>query len=354
MDLSTSQLPVSDLDYIVKRTEALWENLRNQSLLITGGTGFFGCWLLESFVWANRKLDLNASVVVLTRNPEHFAKKCPYLFSEPSILFYQGDVRDFKFPTRKFSYLIHAATEAASNLNKTNPKLMLETIIQGTTRTLEFARQTGVQNFLLVSSGAIYGKQPSTLSHLTEDYQFSDRDADDSAYAWGKRKAEDICAQYAERYDLTIKIARCFAFVGPYLPLDAHFALGNFIRDGLNQRPIVVHGDGSPYRSYLYAGDLAVFLWTILFSGQTMRPYNVGSEEALTIKELAQRVANNFASGREVHIKKVPTNQLPERYVPDITRAKKELGLIPGIDLEQSIRATINWYQQSEIKNDTN
>lgn len=356
MKLSETGLPVLDLDYILDQTKTLWKELCNKRIFITGGTGFFGCWLLESFVWANRILNLNASAVILTRNPAQFAKKCPHLFIEPSLTFHAGDVQDFKFPHGEFSYLIHAATETASSLNIENPQLLFDSIVQGTAHTLEFARQAGVNKFLLISSGAVYGKQPSTVSHITEDYLVPgmNGEGNESAYALGKRKAEEICAQYAERFNLTIKIARCFAFVGPYLPLDAHFAIGNFIRDGLKQSTIVVNGDGSPYRSYLYAADLTVFLWTILFCGQAMRPYNVGSDEALTIGEIAHRVAKSFQSDIEVHIKQPAARLFSERYVPDMKRTKEELGLTPAKNLDQAIHATINWYKYLEMRNDAN
>ncbi len=336
----------ADLDCIFENTRSLWTALRDQRIFITGGTGFFGCWLLESFVWANTKLNLHAKAVVLTRNVEQFAKKCPHLVSDPALVFQEGDVKNFQFPQGHFSHVIHAATEASVRLNKNNPDLMLDTIVQGTRHTLDFAKQCGAKQFLLTSSGAIYGKQPSHMSHLHEDYLYEPIPQQEikSAYVEGKREAEKMCAYYAKHYNLDVKIARCFAFVGPHLPLDTHFAIGNFIRDGLNGNSIVVNSDGSPFRSYLYAADLAIWLWTILFRGETMRPYNVGSDESITIKDLACKVAAQFAPNSEVQIARASANQLPERYVPNVSRARDELNLKVRVDLEQAILLTKQWY----------
>ena len=141
-------------------------------------------------------------------------------------------------------------------------------------------------------------------------------------------------------------VARCFAFVGPYLPLDAHFAVGNFIRDGLRGGPIRISGDGTPYRSYLYAADLAVWLWTILLRGQPMRPYNVGSAAALTIADLAQQVADVFAPPVSVTVARSPVaGAAAQRYVPAVARVETELGLRLTVPLAEGIRRTVEWHR---------
>ncbi len=263
--------------------------------------------------------------------------------------FVEGDVRDFKFPEGDFSHIIHAATDASMHLSETNPTLIWDTIVQGTKHTLEFAIHCKAKNFLLVSSGAVYGKQPSHAIYLTENYPCQPKIGDfRSAYAVGKCAAEHMSSLYAKQYGLDVKIARCFAFIGPYLPLNTHFAIGNFIRDGLNGGPIIVNGDGTPSRSYLYAADLMVWLWTILFRGKPARPYNVGSDKAYTIAELAHIVAENFSSRPAVKIMELPKlGAVLERYIPDVSRAREELGLVARTDLKQAIQATINWSSYS-------
>ena len=178
------------------------------------------------------------------------------------------------------------------------------------------------------------------MTHVSEDFGGAPSSMDPrSAYGEGKRVAELLCAIYAQRHGLEAKVARCFAFVGPYLPLDGYFAIGNFIRDALRGGPIAVSGDGTPYRSYLYAADLAVWLWTILFRGQSCRPYNVGADNGMSIAEVATAVA----AAREmsplaikVQRKAIP-GQPPQRYVPATGRARAELGLVPMFSLRPGL-----------------
>lgn len=308
---------------------------------MTGGTGFFGCWLLESLIRANDELGLQVEAVVLTRDPDAFRRKAPRIVRHPAIACHRGDVRDFQFPAGSFSHVIHAATEASVTLNNEKPQLMFDTIVEGTRRVLDLAVHAGARKFLLTSSGAVYGKQPAGMTHIPESYQGApDPTLPASAYGEGKRAAELLCALYARRYGLESKIARCFAFVGPGLPLDTHFAIGNFIRDALRGGPIKVNGDGTPYRSYLYAADLTIWLWRILFSSQSCRPYNVGSAEAYTISEIARKVAGIMGNIPVVIARPALEGAIPERYVPDVARSAEELGLRAWVTLEQAIQST--------------
>lgn len=339
-------LPEGDLDHILTHTHDLWQEFAGASLFITGGTGFFGHWLLSSFAAANTRFRLNARAVVLTRDPVAFKRRSSELASDAAISFHTGDVRTFDFPKGRFSHIIHAATPASAALNSARPLEMLDTIIEGTRHVLDFAapfaNQPPAAKFLLCSSGAVYGRQPAEMDLVTEEYSGGPDSLDTaSAYAEGKRVAELLCATYSRDHGLETKVARCFAFLGPYLPLDAHFAAGNFLRDALAGQPIRIQGDGTPYRSYLYAADLTIWLWTILANGRSCRAYNVGSESAVSIADLARLIAETVSPGTPVEVagKPVP-GRLPQRYVPSTRRARSELGLEERIQLPDAIRRT--------------
>ena len=171
-----------------------------------------------------------------------------------------------------------------------------------------------------------------------------------SVYGEGKRLAELLCSLYATQFGLECKIARCFAFAGPYLPTDRHFAFGSFIRDVMRGGPIRVNGDGTPYRSYLYASDLAIWLWTIIFCGETGRPYNVGSEHAVSISELAHEIIQALDPGLRVEIAREPVpGQAVQRYVPSTKAAREEFRLLEFVGLEDAIVRTSKWHRNRVI-----
>lgn len=334
-------LPKEDLEHVLEHSRPLWEQLRGGRIFVTGATGFFGVWLLETFAHANRELGLGAELVGLSRDPEAFYAKVPHLALDPSITVHRGDVRDFQFPEGSFTHVIHAGTTSRAPVL---PAEMLDTIVRGTRRTLEFAVSAGAKRFLFVSSGSVYGKQPPDMTHIPETYQgILDPSDPNHAYAEGKRLGEELATAFHREHGLETTIARCFAFVGPHLPIDAHFAIGNFIRDAMRGGPIRVK-DGTPYRSYLYSADLAIWLWTILFRGVPCRPYNVGSDQGITIAQLVGSVASTLGgSVLQLAPSTLDLNSPASRYVPSIERARK-LRLEVQIPLIKAIRKTAQWH----------
>src|SRR5687768_17227419 len=156
-------LPARDLEHVLEHARAAFESLRGARILMTGGTGFFGRWLAESLLHANERLGLGASVVLLSRDPDAFARRAPHLAGSTSVTLLQGDVRTFVPPAGRFTHLIHGATDTTGPLNAERPVELLETIVEGTRHTLDIASRTSVGRVLLLSSGAVYGRQPSEL-----------------------------------------------------------------------------------------------------------------------------------------------------------------------------------------------
>ncbi len=334
-------LPTADLQHILAHTSRVWPAVRGKRLFLTGGSGFFGRWLLESYLAASDAYGLGGEVVALTRDASALAAKAPKLVAHPALRLHRGQQRDFAFPEGSFDLVIHAAVEYGS------AKTILESNLLGTQRVLSLAAERGTSAVLLTSSGAVYGRQPPELSHLPEDFAGApDCSALASAYGEQKRASELLGIAYGQEHGFACKIARGFAFVGPHLLLDQGSAIGNFMGDALHGGPVRIGGDGTPVRSYLYAADLAIWLWTILVQGQHGRPYNVGSDVALDLAHVAARVAAHAEPTTTVTIAKTPTpGTLAERYVPLVTRARDELGLTPLIDLDSAIARTLAWHR---------
>ena len=339
------RIPLEDLDYIFHNTKDIWESLRGKSIFLTGGTGFFGKWLLESFIYVNEKLGLNAKIISLSRNPEPFIKEYPfYNEHKNSVRFVKGDILTYDFKIdEEVQFIIHAATAASDSLNKNNPLLMMDTITLGTRNVLDFALTQPIESFIFISSGAVYGKQPFDLSNIQETDSFKiDINNSNAAYSEGKRIAELYCSTYFEKNNLPVKIARCFAFVGPYLPLNTHFAIGNFINNVIKNEDIVITGDGSTTRSYMYASDLSIAIWKILLIGNNNKPYNVGLDTAYSLKEIALILKKNY--GNDVQILNLNKDLPKNIYVPNIDTLMNELEIKHFVQIEEAIQKTIEFY----------
>ena len=295
---TTAAVPVRDREHILVHTAGLWDALRGERVFMTGGTGFVGTWFVEAFVAADDAYGLGATIVLLSRDPARFAARAPHLAGHRAVRLIAGDAVDFTPPDGRFAFVVHAATERQSGDSAATPLRSLDRDMAATRRVLDFARHAQTRRMLFTSSGAVYGTQPAELSHVAETYAGAP-DTTDTATAYGhaKRLSEFACASYARTYGLDAVIGRLFAFVGPHLPLDGGFAVGNFLGNILGGRAIRIGGDGTTVRSYLYAADLAIWLWTMLLRGERGRAYNVGSAQAVSIRGLAELMVAELAPG---------------------------------------------------------
>ncbi|MDR3352203.1 MAG: NAD(P)-dependent oxidoreductase [Zoogloeaceae bacterium] len=334
-------LPAADLEHILRHTQRLWPALAGARLFLAGGTGFFGLWLLETLAHAQRHFGLGLNVTILSRDPRAFVQKAPHLAANSMFDWQEGDVRTFAFPPGEFSHVLHAA---ATSSKPTEAQEMLATLVDGTRRVLQFAAQSRCERLLFISSGAVYGPQPPELPRIPEAHPHGPDPLDPaSAYGEGKRLAELLCAVATREQGIPCVIARCFAFIGPHLPLDAHFAAGNFLRDATQGGPIRVESDGCAVRSWLHMADLMIWFLTILARGTPARPYNVGSDAFLSIAEFAARVRKIAGIAVPIQFRDPPRLGLPPRYVPDIRRAREELGLEVRINIDDAILRTLDW-----------
>lgn len=243
-----------------------------------------------------------------------------------------------------FDVIVHAATPASAVLNSQNPDEMFRIITRGMENVIEFAsRHPKAPTILFTSSGAVYGTQLNYLDSVREDSQILlDSNGPTSAYADGKRAAESLLDAATKAGACRGLIARLFAFSGINLPRDRHFAIGNFVEDAVVNKKITVRSDGSSIRSYLDEQDMAQWLLAIAQNGNPDRIYHIGSERAVSIRELAFLVAERctLITGEQISVDilgQISSIDGVSRYVPSTVRTRQELGLSETISLESSI-----------------
>ena len=310
------------------------------TLLVIGGTGFFGKSILDLFQRGGLEKWGIERIIAMSRNAESLLKEAPQLISS-KVELYSADITTTATLPRA-DIVIHAAasTDAAKYLSR--PLEEQQNIQAGAYNYCKLAKTFHAQSKILyVSSGAVYGKQPANLTHIPEDYGANDlSELPDGKrdYAFAKRDAENAIKKIGQE-GLSVSIARCFAFVGPWLPRNQHFAIGNFIEDGLQKRPITVKAKNKVYRSYMHADDLVEWLMTIVSQANPFCPvYNVGSDETIIMSDLAKLIANEF--GVDALVPET-TDASIDRYVPSFENALQELYLTLNYDLISSIHRTV-------------
>jgi UDP-glucuronate decarboxylase len=309
-------------------------------ILLTGGTGFFGKALLRHWAAIESTGQVIGHVTLLSRDPKRFAAQYPELVTHHWLQLIQGDVCDYaSLPKgQSFTHVLHAATDSTTGPMLT-PTQRYDQIVNGTRNILELAVASGASRFLLTSSGGVYGPQPQDMEHIPEEYLgMPDPLNPSNAYSIAKRSAEHLCALYQDQHGLETVIARCFAFVGQDLPLNVHFAIGNFIQDSLHASEINVKGDGTPIRSYMDQRDLAIWINTLLLFGQSGQAYNVGSDVPITLIELANKVRDLLAPGKKIRIdSNINEKNIRNKYVPSIKKARNSLFLKLSYSLDDAI-----------------
>lgn len=344
-DLTDPLPPVAstDLDEVLRSTSPdVWEALRGRSIFLTGGTGFVGKWLLECLIHADRILGLHSAITVLTRRPADFALSSPHLAQAGIVTLVSGDITDFDFPAGGFDYVLHAALPVAPP--HSGDDVLHDLAVAGATRVCEFACAAGARRMLHISSGAVYGPSDADAA-LAEDLPWTGADAV-NGYTRAKRASEEVMQN---GWPFGVVVARCFAFTGPYLLPSSGSAAADFIATAAAERPISVNGTGDAVRSYQYASDMARWLLTCLVRGRPGRTYNVGSDDAVTIGGLAQRVASLSNAVDPVRFAGRATVGLAgNRYVPDLRRSTVELGLVNAVDLDEGILRTLRWHASAK------
>ena len=308
------------------------QDLKGKAILFVGGSGFFGKSVLDYV--NDQKLDPRPEFIIVSRGQKSLG---PDQWPHLKITHVQSGIESLSkenLPS-KIDFIIHGAT--STNTEGQDEAYLEKTLVQGTKNLLTIASELKPQGVLFLSSGAVYGLGRTEPIKIKEsDQHFAPTTEPYGSY---KLKAENLCADFYHSSSIPVSIARCFAFSGNHLPQDSHFAITNFIRDGKSKADIVIKGNGKAARSYMDQSDLAEWLITIMMKNDQLDIVNVGSPEAVSIRDLAGVVATFFP---EIKISVLGQGNIPQNfYVPDTSKAFLDYGLSLKVSLRKSIERMI-------------
>jgi nucleoside-diphosphate-sugar epimerase len=370
MHITTRSLPfaseeallAADCEYIQEQLAAEFAEMAGSRLLITGGAGFLGYYLVQAVLAWNRQAPAGGAIALSVY--DNFVRGVPSWLrgleqGEQFRLNRHNMIEPLPRDMGVFDYLVHAAGIASPTYYRKFPIETMDANITGLRSLLDYAlrqRERGqpVRGFLFFSSSEIYGDPPADQIPTAEDYRGNvSCTGPRSCYDESKRYGETLCVNFARQYQLPITIARPFNNYGPGLKITDRRVLPDFARDLLADRDIVLLSDGSPARTFCYVADAIVGYYKVLVRGRAGEAYNIGTEAPeISMAELAERVAELGRDlfgyrGRVVRRASAEADYLtdnPRRRCPDIAKARAELGYRPQVSLEEGLSRTLTWY----------
>lgn len=324
-----------------------FSDLKGTKILVTGGTGFMGKWIAEMVSYLNETQLLDIKLYLLSRDTEKFKKDVPHLYEKAFISLIEQDVRNLHDLPEDINFVIHAAGSPDNRDHVSQPLRTIETFYKGTNAVLDAAtRLPALKKLIHISSHQVYGRNDA--EPLMEETFLGLIEPNHINHVYGKAKiaAETLCAIYRNQFRLPIITLRPFAFIGPYHDLEKPWAINNFIRDGILGSPIRIIGNGSTVRSYLYASDMAYWVLKTLTLGVVGETYNIGSNQPISLEELAKKIQQAINPSLEILSKSSKENYTNiSKLVPDTNKITKALCVKECYIIEEAVNRTIVWNQ---------
>jgi UDP-glucuronate decarboxylase len=359
---SATEVIATDLDLLSHQLRQEFNRLSGRSVLIAGGAGFLGYYLVQGALHWNRTHATQAPIKVTVL--DNFIRGVPgwlMKFSQdPNLRLLKHDItQPLPDAVGDVEYMIHAASIASPTYYRKFPIETMDANVKGLRFLLDYSlaqkhKGKPVEGVLYYSSSEIYGDPTPDSIPTPESYRgYVSCTGPRACYDESKRYGETLCVNFARQYGLPIKVARPFNNYGPGLKITDGRVIPDFAGNILHGEDIVMFSDGSAKRTFCYVADAVAGYYKILIKGKPGEAYNIGVETPeISMAELADRVV---ALGRELFgytgkvIRKQSTDKdylvdNPSRRCPVITKAKTELGYDPQIAIDEGLRRSLSWY----------
>lgn len=367
MEINSSQEVVNkDLEYICSSLKEEFEKMSGKSLLITGGAGFLGYYLIQSVLFWNslKSDDKKIKITVYDNYVRGVPDWLDAIKQDNNLQLVKHNIANpLPRDMGTFQYIIHAASIASPHYYRKYPLETMDSNVKGLRYLLEYARQQkekikGIEGFLFFSTSEIYGDPDPDNIPTTESYRGNVSCTGPRAcYDESKRFGETISVTFASQFDIPVTIARPFNNYGPGLKITDKRVIPDFMRDVLSDQDIVMYSDGSPSRTFCYIADAITGYFKLLINGKKGEAYNIGVESPeISMKELAGLVVevareHSDYQGKVVQMQNSDINYLidnPNRRCPDISKARNDLGYDPTISIKEGIKRTFLWYEENQ------